>query len=168
MYGDLPQAGINDMVVLPSNENVLFAATDIGVYYTINGGTNWLRLGNNMPTMVIWDLEYNPTSQKLIAGTYARGLQTIDVNSLLASVGVKQVSNNKTNIILYPNPTHNYLTIKTGTNQKLNSVIVVDQIGKHLLNSSNSVLNVQSLSSGIYYAIITTDEGTITKRFIKN
>ena len=166
--GDLPQAGINDMVVLPSNENVLFAATDIGVYYTINGGTNWLRLGNNMPTMVIWDLEYNPTSQKLIAGTYARGLQTIDVNSLLASVGVKQVSNNKTNIILYPNPTHNYLTIKTGTNQKLNSVIVVDQIGKHLLNSSNSVLNVQSLSSGIYYAIITTDEGTITKRFIKN
>ena len=164
--GDLPQAGINDMVVLPGYENVLFVATDIGVYYTINNGTNWTRLGNNMPTMVIWDLEYNPNTSKLIAGTYARGLQTIDVTSLMTSVGIKNTSIVQSNISVFPNPAVNEITVKTS--EKIKIINILDQQGKIVIKTAQQKINVEGLATGIYYAIIETDKEKITRKFIKN
>ena len=164
--GDLPQAGINDMLVLPGYENVLFVASDIGVYYTVNGGTNWTRLGNNMPIMVVWDLEYNPNTNKLIAGTYARGLQTIDVTSLMTSVGIKNTSLAQSSISVFPNPTVNEINIKAA--EKIKTISIIDQQGKVFTKTTQQKINVEDLASGIYYAIIETEKEKVTKRFIKN
>ena len=164
--GDLPQAGINDMLVLPGYENVLFVANDIGVYYTTNGGTNWTRLGNNMPIMVVWDLEYNPNTNKLIAGTYARGLQTIDVTSLMTSVGIKNTALVQSSISIFPNPTVNEINIKA--NGKIKTISIIDQQGKVFTKTTQQKINVEDLASGIYYAIIETEKEKVTKRFIKN
>lgn len=164
--GDLPQAGINDMLVLPGYENVLFVASDIGVYYTTNGGANWTRLGNNMPIMVVWDLEYNPNTNKLIAGTYARGLQTIDVTSLMTSVGIKNTALVQSSISIFPNPTVNEINIKAS--EKIKTISIVDQHGKVFTKTTQQKINVEDLASGTYYAIIETEKEKVTKRFIKN
>lgn len=165
--GNLPQAGINDVIITPTNENVLFVATDIGVYYTTNGGVNWARLGNNMPNIVIWDLEYNPTTKKLIAGTYARGLQTMDVSSLLLVTGIE---NNKkeitVNIDVYPNPTTDFLNVKA--DGELINCKVFDYQGKLLLQESNNKLNLEMLPKGAYLLKVETDKGTFSKKIIKN
>ena len=164
--GDLPQAGINDMVVLPGNENILFVATDIGVYYTINSGINWMRLGNNMPIMVIWDLEYNPNTNKLIAGTYARGIQTIDVTSLMTSVGIKNTTLIQSSVSIFPNPAVNEINIKAS--EKIKTISIIDQQGKVITNTTTQKINIENLARGVYNIVIETEKGKITKRFIKN
>ncbi len=164
--GDLPQVGVNDLVVLPNFENVLFVATDIGVYYTDNGGVNWMRLGNNMPTIVIWDLEFNQSSNKLIAGTYARGLQTIDITSILQTVKVNEINSiETTDIIIFPNPAVNELTIKSFL--MIDKVEIIDARGKLILSEKQKVIDVSSLAKGIYFAKIYTSKGNVVRRFIK-
>lgn len=83
--GDLPPIGVNDVELTGLNDSLIFAATDAGVYYTINQGTNWERLGNNMPFIWVFDIELDLANKKLIAGTFARSMQSIRVDSILAS-----------------------------------------------------------------------------------
>lgn len=162
--GNLPQAGINDMVVVPGNENVLFVATDIGVYQTLDGGVTWSRLGNNMPVIVVWDLEYNPTTQKLLAGTYARGLQTIDVSSLI--VGTESTKTNLDDALsVYPNPTADFVHILFEGN--ITAVMLYDANGKLMLRSNERKINLGDLPSGAYLITVETDRGILRKKILR-
>ncbi|MCB0644558.1 MAG: DUF3244 domain-containing protein, partial [Phaeodactylibacter sp.] len=81
--GDLPNLAVNDIYVLPGHaDTVLFAATDGGVYGTINGGENWERMGTSMPFVPVYDLEINPTQNTLVAGTFARSIMTYPLDSI--------------------------------------------------------------------------------------
>jgi photosystem II stability/assembly factor-like uncharacterized protein len=162
--GNLPQAGINDVVVAPDNENILFVATDIGVYHTTNGGNTWLRLGNNMPVLVVWDLEYNPNTQKLIAGTYARGLQTIDVSSLMVSTSAGQMQ--QENLLnIYPNPTSDFAEIVyRGT---LIECLMYDAFGKQVMSSRDKKINLSALPAGAYLVKAQTDRGLMQQKIIR-
>jgi len=83
--GDLPQIPVNDLFVLPNHaDSVLFAATDVGVYFTLNAGQNWSRLGGNMPFVPTFDLEHNPVRKEIVAATYARGIWTFPLDSVFA------------------------------------------------------------------------------------
>ncbi len=83
--GNLVNAAINDVYIMKGFENLLFVATDMGVYYTINGGLFWNRLGNNMPIIKCTDIEYNPELKRIFVGTYARSMMSIDISELLTS-----------------------------------------------------------------------------------
>ncbi len=86
---NLPQAGINDIYILPNHaDSVLFVGTDIGVYASINAGESWERLGNNMPFVPAMDLEFNPEERTLFVGTFARSILSYPIDSL---VGVEPV-----------------------------------------------------------------------------
>lgn len=96
---DLPQMPVNDLLVLPDHaDSVLFVATDAGVYLTKNRGEKWVRLGGNMPVIPVFDLELNPVRKELVAGTFARGIWTIPIDSVLAQqpAVVVQLSGNIT------------------------------------------------------------------------
>lgn len=82
---DLPQVPVNDLFVLPGySDQVLFAATDVGVYFSTNGGTSWNRLGGNMPYIPVFDLIQNPVRKELVAATFARGIWTFPFDSVFA------------------------------------------------------------------------------------
>ncbi len=82
--GNLPQIPVNDLFVLPNHaDSILFAATDAGVYFTMNSGAIWHRLGGNLPFLPVFDLEHNPVRKELVAATYARGIWTFPLDSLL-------------------------------------------------------------------------------------
>ena len=63
--GNLPPLAINDVYIYPTDDNIIFVATDGGVYATINGGQNWYRLGYNMPIIPVYDLEIENSSMTL-------------------------------------------------------------------------------------------------------
>jgi photosystem II stability/assembly factor-like uncharacterized protein len=165
--GNLPQAAINDIQLVPGFENVIFVATDIGVYYTQNGGTNWALLGNNLPIMVIWDLELNPTTNKLIAGTFARGMFTMDISSLKVLVSVDEPEKESSDLILYPNPCSGQFFVKTASSEGKMSYKIYNYEGKMVqegeINSDPSV-NVSRLSKGIYNVVLEKDgKSSLTK-----
>jgi len=90
---DLPQVPVNDLLVLPGHDDqVLFAATDAGVYFTLNAGTSWARLGGNMPYIPVFDLERNPVRNELVAATFARGIWTFPFDSVFVQQAPVAVS----------------------------------------------------------------------------
>ncbi len=62
----------------PVNENLLFAGTETGVWFTINRGKDWSRLNKNLPTVSVQDLKIHPREKDLIAGTHGRSLWIMD------------------------------------------------------------------------------------------
>jgi photosystem II stability/assembly factor-like uncharacterized protein len=69
--GDLPQAPVNDIVIVNST---LYVGTDVGVFRSIDGGATWLTAGEALPNVPVTDLEYRAASNSLYAATFGRGI----------------------------------------------------------------------------------------------
>jgi hypothetical protein len=65
------------------NPNLLFAGTEMGLFFSPNGGTNWIELKNNLPTLPHNDLVIHPRDNDLVLATHGRGIWILDkVNAL--------------------------------------------------------------------------------------
>jgi len=65
------------------NPNLLFAATEIGLFFTVNGGTNWIELKNNLPTLPFNDLVIHLRDNDLVLASHGRGIWILDkINAL--------------------------------------------------------------------------------------
>jgi len=60
------------------NENLMFVGTEFACFVTIDGGKNWFRFMNNMPTVAIHDLVIHPRDFDLVAGTHGRSIWIMD------------------------------------------------------------------------------------------
>jgi photosystem II stability/assembly factor-like uncharacterized protein len=69
--GDLPRAPVSGLVVVGPT---LYAATDVGVFFTTDGGLSWLALGRGLPNVPVTDLRYHAPSATLFAATFGRGI----------------------------------------------------------------------------------------------
>lgn len=66
---------------------------------------------------------------------------------------------------VYPNPANDVLNIQT--NETIKQVIIYNMQGRKLIQDASSVLNIASLSSGIYLVELQTTNGTSSVKFIK-
>ena len=71
-------------------------------------------------------------------------------------------------ITLFPNPIEDILTIKTSENFRINKLIIYNSLGKEILESTNKEINLNQLSSGIYFIKVITDYGDFYKKIAKN
>lgn len=72
--GNLPDLPVNSMTISRTDpDNTLFVATDLGVWYTRDGGTNWSRFGEGLPNVVVYDIDIDKQN-RLIAATHGRGM----------------------------------------------------------------------------------------------
>jgi hypothetical protein len=60
------------------NENLLFVGSEFACFATIDGGKNWSRFMNNMPTVAFHDLVIHPRDYDLVAGTHGRSIWIVD------------------------------------------------------------------------------------------
>jgi len=82
--GDLPQVGINDLIVIPnSGDSILFIGTDFGVFGSFNQGTNWELVGQGMPSVPVFDLDIDAVANRLLVGTYGRSAFSLDLTPIL-------------------------------------------------------------------------------------
>jgi photosystem II stability/assembly factor-like uncharacterized protein len=86
--GALPDIPVNALVIDPSvaTGNRMFIGTDIGVFETTNGGTNWSIISassTGLPNCAVFDLRLNESTRILRAATHGRGLweKLIDATS---------------------------------------------------------------------------------------
>ena len=77
--GDLPKRGtVYTIVEDHEDPDLLFVGTEFGIWFTQNGGGNWLRLNGNFPTIAVRDLEIQARESDLVVGTYGRGIYILD------------------------------------------------------------------------------------------
>jgi photosystem II stability/assembly factor-like uncharacterized protein len=60
------------------NPNLLFAGTEFGLYFSIDGGQKWIQLKGGLPTIQIRDLTIQKRENDLVVGTFGRGIYILD------------------------------------------------------------------------------------------
>ena len=171
--GDLPNMAVNAVVILPhQNDSILFVATDGGVYGTVNGGTNWHRVGDNMPVVPVYDLVYDSLKRKLVAGTYARAMHSISIDSLLPHL----INKIRTPIYsgdfnIYPNPTSDYLMVELENNTDYR-VEIRNMEGKkikqfEIKNRDRYRVDLTDLEPGLYFIGIEGEGNIFYRKVIK-
>ena len=77
--GDLPANGpVWAIAEDPVNPRLLFAGTEFGLYFSIDGGSHWVQLKGNLPTVAVRDLVIQKPSDDLVAATFGRGFYVLD------------------------------------------------------------------------------------------
>ncbi|GIT57699.1 MAG: hypothetical protein Ct9H300mP18_11280 [Candidatus Neomarinimicrobiota bacterium] len=69
-----PKNPVNIVVQDIDNKDLLWLATDGGVYLSINSGKKWINFNQNIPSVPIKDLEIQEREDDLVLGTYGRGV----------------------------------------------------------------------------------------------
>ncbi len=81
--GNLPDVPVNDIFVHPDFPDSWFAvATDVGVFFTEDGGVIWNELSTYLPNTVAMHLDYNVKGKKLRVATHGRSVWEITLTSL--------------------------------------------------------------------------------------
>jgi len=77
--GDLPERLLVWRLVQDHvDKDLLFAATEYGVYFTYNGGENWLKLKGGVPTISFRDITIQRREDDLVAASFGRGFFILD------------------------------------------------------------------------------------------
>ncbi len=73
---------------------------------------------------------------------------------------------------VYPNPANDLVTISNTTNAIISNVEMTDLNGRIVkntsLNATEGQINISDLSSGVYLMKVSSDQGSTTKKIIKN
>jgi photosystem II stability/assembly factor-like uncharacterized protein len=76
----LPTVPVTMLAVDPRDASgrTLYAATDLGVYQTSNGGVRWRLFGAGLPQVRVTDIHASPDGRRLQIATYGRGVWEIN------------------------------------------------------------------------------------------
>lgn len=80
--GNLPSESINVLREDPSDKDILYVGTDLGVYCSIDGGKTWHSLCNHLPTTPVHDIAVHPREGDLVIGTHGRSAFVLDVKEI--------------------------------------------------------------------------------------
>jgi photosystem II stability/assembly factor-like uncharacterized protein len=62
----------------PVNPSLLFAATEFGVYFTLDGGVQWTALSGGLPSIAFRDLVIQTRENDLVGASFGRGFWILD------------------------------------------------------------------------------------------
>jgi photosystem II stability/assembly factor-like uncharacterized protein len=85
--GNLPENGsvlafAEDSV----NANLLFAGTEFGAFFTVDGGLHWVQLQGGLPTIAVRDMVLQAREGDLVIATFGRGFYVLDDISALRQI----------------------------------------------------------------------------------
>ena len=82
--GDLPDRDpVWNVIQDPENAELLFAGTEFGMSFSVDGGAHWVRIKGGMPTINIRALEIQRRESDLVAASFGRGFFVLDDISAL-------------------------------------------------------------------------------------
>ena len=85
--GDLPDRHLVWRVVQDHvKPELLFAATELGLFFTPDGGTRWVELSGDVPTISFRDLAIQRRENDLVAASFGRGFFVLDDYAPLRAV----------------------------------------------------------------------------------
>ncbi len=73
------------------NPQLLFAGTEFGVFFSVNGGTGWVKLSGGAPTIPFRDLAIQKRENDLVGATFGRGFWILDDYSPLRTITEDQL-----------------------------------------------------------------------------
>jgi photosystem II stability/assembly factor-like uncharacterized protein len=94
---DLPQRGTTYAIAEDFvDPKLLFVGTEYGLFFTQNGGANWIQLEGGMPTIAVRDLWIQKRRTDLVVGTFGRGILILDDYRPLRTMSASVAKNEAT------------------------------------------------------------------------
>ena len=92
----IPDIPAHCIAVHPSNSNLLYVGTDLGVFVSVDGGANWSQENTGFANVVVESLAFNTVSgvTTLYAFTHGRGAWKVAANSNPCSYQLSATSAN--------------------------------------------------------------------------
>lgn len=101
IVGDLPERHIVWRIVQDHvKQDLLFAGTEFGLFFTLDGGSHWIKLTGNVPTIPFRDIEIQERESDLVGATFGRGFYVLDDYSPLRMVDDESLTSNE--FVLFP------------------------------------------------------------------
>lgn len=83
--GTLPNIPANAIAYQNNSNEGVYVGTDIGVYFRDNSMNDWIDFNQDLPKVIISELEINYTNNKLRAATYGRGIWEVDLQTSVSA-----------------------------------------------------------------------------------
>ena len=97
MTGNLPEKLLMWRTVQDHiDANLLFAATEFGIYFTKNAGGEWTKITGGVPTIPFRDITIQRREDDLVGASFGRGFYVLDDISVLRSVNADQLAQEAT------------------------------------------------------------------------
>jgi len=77
-----PDVAVYDLEVFSNDPSHLWAATEIGLVESTDGGATWALADNGLPNVGVWRL--TEVEDQIVAGTHGRGIWSVTIPSLIA------------------------------------------------------------------------------------
>ncbi len=81
------------------NPNLLFVGTELGLFFTVDGGQKWIQLRGGLPTIQVRDLTIQRRENDLVVGTFGRGFYILDNYTPLRTINPNTL---KQDAVLFP------------------------------------------------------------------
>lgn len=173
--GNLPDVPVNVLLIDPDNANHLFAGTDLGVFETLDAGTNWTQQNTGMANVAVFDLDLRRDSI-LFAATHGRGMFRTVSGIVAVDDGSPDVPSSMRLDQNYPNPFNprtiigyrvaesGHVTLKVYDLSGREVATLVD--GVRQPGSYSASFDASGLASGIYLYRITAGGTTDSRRMV--
>jgi hypothetical protein len=98
--GDLPERGsVYSLAEDHVNPDLLFAGTEFGAFFTLDGGGRWMQLKGGIPTIAVRDMQIQQRENDLVLATFGRGFFILDDYSPLRHLSRETLENDT---VLFP------------------------------------------------------------------
>lgn len=156
-----PKLPVNMVAVDPQDpENKIFAATDYGFYFTIDGGKTWTK-DTRIPNVEIHEIKMRNSDRRLFLYTHGRGAWTIKLAPLS---NTKNIVKHNQMLNVYPNPSNDIIHVAMNNGEPIQAVEIYNFNGTRVLETKNLSIQSTNISSGIYFLRVKTNQNTYTKK----
>ncbi len=157
--GNLPEIPMNDIVLDPDHQDHIFVGSDAGVYYTQDGGQNWMGLNDGIYNAPVVAMKIHNPTRTLVIGTYGVSAYRLNIDDLITNVSGQEEP--ALDFTIHPNPFKKSLNI-SGPIEMVDDFRLFDANGKHIMWADKVRLNdLPDLPSGIYYLHLLDVSGKI-------
>jgi len=162
--GNLPPSLPVNMVALDPQdpENKIFAATDFGFYFTIDGGKTWQK-DTRIPNVEIHEIKMRNSDRRLFLFTHGRGAWSIKLAPLS---NVKKIKSNNQLINMYPNPANQSFCVDSKIGEQIIGTKIYNLNGQLVFEqkSNDRQINTSKLTNGIYFVQVQTLNNSYTQK----
>jgi len=154
----------------------LYIGTDLGVFYTNDNLSDWQPYSDNLPNVVVNELEINYPESKLYAATYGRGIWAADLMNPVTGIDNEVNAFASLEAEVTPNPGNGLFTLTLhSTIDQVIRIEVVDIQGNVLKSEFFSVppgifsekIELSHQPSGVYFIRLSSGNRSLVSRVMK-
>ncbi|MEO1259132.1 MAG: T9SS type A sorting domain-containing protein [Bacteroidota bacterium] len=156
----LPNVPCTSIAMQNGINPVLFAGTDVGVFYREIDMDEWAEAGD-FPNTYITDIEIQESDNLIRVGTHGRGIFEGELVPGISSVDIQDGADYGNCYEVVPNPVHDQLSIVDFPADHF--IGIYDANGKLVRRVNQNQINISDIAKGVYYLVFVDRENYLNK-----